>query len=340
MMALARQLMRDSLRKTCIAGCFVAAACGGQIPESEPVVFDGPIDLQRGASSILIHRQLPVGTRMRVQGQFRNHRRTVAKDTGYVLGQDVENLQMAYDIIKTVLDVDLYGSPKRVRYEVVGVKSSRADIPPFEALGEHRAVHLQDPAADEVSFSAGQVFDIEWGEGGKVSMVAGKLSASERAVLTDPFGPAYELWLEQELAYMFGPKQRQRVGDEWEIDLKRAQALLVSVSNLKPPIKISGGAKFAQVEKIGGIQVQKIEGWARAEGDLRTKVTKKIHASNSRIELRYAGVFPVDLNLPPLEHDWNFKCDDNLIVEVNDTLGDIHTDQSIEHQTRIMELRR
>lgn len=340
-MAIARQIVCDWLRKTCVATCFVVSACGGQIPESEPVVFDGPIDLQRGAGSILIHRPLPVGTRMRVQGQFRNHRRTVAKDTGYVVGQDVDNLQMAYDIVKTVLDVDLYGSPKRVRYDVVAVKSSRADIPPFEALGEHRAVRLQDPAADRVSFSAGQVFDIERGDvDWKVSMIAGKLSAIERAALTDPFGPAYELWLEQELAYMFGPKQRQRVGDEWDIDLERAKDLLVYVSNLKPPIKIIGRAKFVGIDKIGSIQVQKIEAWARAEGDLRTQVTKKIHASNSRIELRYAGVFPVDLNLPPLEHDWTFKGDDNLIVEVNDTLGDIHTDQWAEHQTRITELRR
>jgi hypothetical protein len=316
-------------------------ACGGASSAERDALLDTPVDMYRGASSILIHRPLPTGTSIRVQGVFRKHRRVTATSSGYVVHQQTDNLQMAYDLGKRFVEVDLNGNPKRVRYDVAVIESSDADLKPFAALGEGRVVRLQGPGADRVFSSGGQSFDVELLDGKrKISMLGGQLSPVERLAVLDPFGPGYELWLERQLARMFGPKEPQREGNEWDIDLDLARGLLVTFGDLAPPMKITGKATFVGIEQSEGVPVQRVEAWIKGEGALRTDITKKIHASNNRIELKYSGLFPVDLSLPPVAHDWVFKAKGNVIIEVSDVLGDIEQETRFEHQSRITEVRR
>jgi len=321
-------------------GCVALAACGGaQVPESQPLLFEGPFDPNHGASSILMHRPLPVGTRMRTEGLFRYHHRTAATSNGFLVNREDDNLQLAYDVAKTVIDVDLDGNPIRVRYAVSAVQSSDADIAPLDALVEGRAARLHE--SNQVATSGGQVFDLAWDDAAvKVSMVSGALSDVERKALTDPLGPAYEFNTERRLAHMFGPQGVHREGEDWEIDLELAAALLSSVGTLEPPLEVSGRATFASSDDIAGVPVQRIQAWARAEGTLAAEFKFKTRAKNASMELRYSGAFPVNLNLPPLEHDWTFTGKAELIVEVYDRLGEVRVDTVSKHQSRITQITR
>jgi hypothetical protein len=322
----------------CTFACFLVSSCA--VPEHDPLM-DVPVNMQDGTSSIVMHRPLPVGTRMHVQGVFKHYHRVTAKGSGFVFNEEVKRLQMVYDLKKTLLDLDLSGDPKRVRYEVSSVESSDADIPEFSALGERRSTHIHGPERDQVYFSAGQQFDLAWVDGHtKIAMRQGSLTPVEEAVLTDPFGPAYELWFEAQLAHLFGPKQTKRIGDHWDIDVTSAKVLLDQLGDLVDVKSVSGQASFVSTDRIGAIEVQRIEGFIEATGKIRNSVTYKIRANNNRVKLKYSGAFPVNLNLPPVEHTWSLKGEGQLVIEINDDLGDVRFETLGEHQSRLLDVQR
>src|SRR5262249_141227 len=158
-----------------------------------------------------MHRPLPVGARLRTQGTFRGHRRTIATRNGAVLRLEADNIQLEYDLSKSVMDVDLNGDTRRVRYTVNRVTTSDPDLLPQDGGGEHRTARLAGAAQPNVASSSGQVFDLQLQEGKlAVSLLGGELNRLERKALVDPFGPGYELTMEKMLAAMFGPQQPQR----------------------------------------------------------------------------------------------------------------------------------
>jgi hypothetical protein len=306
-------------------------------------VFEGSFDPNRSASTILMHRPLPVGARLRTLGTYRNHRRAVTTRNGTVIFVDADNLQLDYDVTKAVMDVDLHGDTKRIRYTVNAVTTSDADLLPRDAVGEQRSARLHGAVPPHVESSAGQVFDLQL-QDDKIawSVLGGELNRREFKALSDPFGPAYELGMEKVLASMFGPRQPQREGDEWDIDLElAAQVLQAAASSLEAPLKVTGRASFVARDEIAGIPVQRIEAWARAEGTLRVQLDgKKLRFNRSVFELTYKGAFPVDLSLPPMDHDWTFKGDSHLVGEPSEQLGELHIDVLTQHHCRIAELRR
>lgn len=319
-------------------------ACGGGA--GGDATLDTPVDMHRGASTILIHRPMSVGTRLHVQGLFRKHRRKTGLANGYVVWQDNQNLELLYDLSKTLAEIDLDGFPKRVRYDVGFVESSDADVPPQAAMAEGRVARLRPSdqgtlLEGNVFRSGGQSFDFRRVDDEyKVAMLAGTLTSLERSALTDPLGPGYEMWFEAELAHLFGPKEPQREGNQWEVDLERAADLLARFGELAPPLKVTGQATFVGKEKMNGIPVQRIEATIVGEGALAHELTAKIHANINRVELKYVGLFPVDLSLPPVEHDWKIKAKGHMVVEIGDFLGDLQFEQMAEHQSRILEVRR
>jgi hypothetical protein len=319
-------------------------ACGGSA--GSDAGLDTPVDMYRGASTIVIHRPMSVGTRMHVQGLFRKHSRKTGLANGYVVWQDNQNLELVYDLSKTLAEVDLDGFPKRVRYDVGFVESSDADVPPLTAMAEGRAGRLQHTDLGKmfegnVFRSGGQSFDFRRSDGNyKVDMLTGALNPLERSALTDPLGPGYEMWFEAQLAHLFGPKEPQREGNEWEIDLERAGDLLARVGELAPPMKVTGKATFVGTEKINDVLVQRIEATLVGEGGVKHAITAKMHANIHRVELKYVGLFPVDLSLPPVEHDWKLKGKGHMVIEIKDFLGDLHFELMAEHQARILEVRR
>jgi hypothetical protein len=319
--------------------CWLLSACGGSA--GSDALLETPVDMYRGASTILIHRPLPVGTRLQVQGNFRKHLRKTGLANGHVVWQDKQNVHLRYDLGKTLTEVDLDGYPKVVRYDVGFVESSDADLPPLAAMAQGRVARLQGPDAAQVAQSGGQSFDFRRVGGQyKVSMVMGALSEVERRALTDPLGPGYEMWFEGELARLFGPKEPQREGGDWEIDPERAGELLEHVGELQPPMKVTGKATFVGKEKVNGVTVQRVEAWIVGEGGVRHAITAKMHANINRVELKYTGLFPVDLSLPPVEHDWKVKGRGHMVMEVSDFLGDLQFELDTEHQIRIVEVRR
>src|SRR5688572_5551772 len=97
--------------KNFAAFLLLLTACGGGLSEGGDAGLDTPVDMYRGASSILIHRPMPVGTRLHVQGVLRKHRRFTVMANKFVLHQEDQHLQMAYDVSKTLAEVDLNGNP-------------------------------------------------------------------------------------------------------------------------------------------------------------------------------------------------------------------------------------
>lgn len=319
---------------------FCAACSAERAMDSDPLL-NVPVDMNAGASSLVLHRPLPVGTRVHAQGVYRKHHRVTALASGYVVKEENENLQIAYDLQKTFLDIDLMGNPKRVRYGVVAIESTNEDLPAMAALGEGRAVQINAPNAGRLFSSGGQELEISTNEGQReITVRSGELTAVERQALSDPFGPGYELGFEQELARLFGPKEPKRVGDEWDVDLVRARALLERLGELVHVSKITGRVTFAASEKQGNLSVHRIEAWIKGEGKIAHKLTYKVRANTNQVELKYTGVFPVDLSLPPISHDWTVKGTGHLVVEVNDILGDIQFESLSEHQSRVVDLQR
>lgn len=327
--------------KQLAAICVLTAACSGEhVVERDPLL-DVPVDMQSGTSSIVFHRPLPLGTRLHVQGVYRKHHRVTALASGYVVNQELTNLQMAYDLNKTFVAVDLDGYPKRVRYDVALVESTDADLPPIAATGEGRAGRIHDPNEDRIFASRGQQFDIQRIAGEyQISMHSGVLSQVEHEALTDPFGPGYEFWFETQLALMFAPKAPKREGDEWDIDTERAGALLGIMGDLVDIKKVTGRATFVSLERVGNIPVQRIHASIRAEGKVAQQLTSKIYANNNRVDLDYTGLFPVDLSLPPFEHDWTVKATGQLVAQFRDDLCDIEFEALSEHRSRVLEVRR
>lgn len=318
-----------------LAACLFITACGA------PAEADGPVDMYRGASTILIHRPQPVGTRVQAQGVFRRNRRLSVIVNGFVGGQENANLQLIYDVNKTLVEVDLSGNPKRMRYDVTTLQATDADLPPVAAMREGRVVRLQEPGATQMLTSGGQSFSFDLVDGqSKLTMIKGQLTKVESEAFTDRLGPGYELGLEAELARMFGPKHPQREGNEWDIDLDRARDLLIEVGELGPPMKITGKATFVGFERIGDVQMQRVEAWIRGEGSLKLPRKEKVSANNNRVELKYSGLFPVDLSLPPVEHFWSSKAKGQVVLDVGEALGDIQFEQLFEHRSRIVQVRR
>ncbi|HYJ10839.1 MAG TPA: hypothetical protein VEX18_17575 [Polyangiaceae bacterium] len=324
-----------------VVGCIHFSACGAGVNAESDSALDVPVDMHRGASPIAIHRPLKAGMRLHVQGVMRKHRRITGVANGVVVNQQTNHLQLSYDLNKTLLDVDASGNVKRVRYQVGFVESTDAEAPPFAALSQGQVARLQGASAAQTSSSSGQIFDFERvGDQPKVAMVSGTLTPVERVALTDPFGPGYELWFEGELAQLFGPKEPQREGGEWDIDVERARQLLVLAGELSPPMTISGKATFVGLEKVGDVKVQRVEAWVKGEGGLHIEEQRKIHANINRVEVKYVGLFPLDASLPPVEHDWQFKAKGHVVMEISDVLGDLQFESRLEHQSRILEVHR
>lgn len=299
-----------------------------------------PIDPLQGTSSIVIHRPQAVGTRVHQQGVFKRHRRMTALSSGYVVHQELANLQLSYDVAKTLLEVDLDGTPKRERYEVSVINATDADVP-TAALGQGGIVRLRGPTADAFSSSGGQVFDLARRSGKmRVTMLQGQLHPVEEGAITDPLGPGYELWFEEELARLFGTKTPRRIGEEWDVDVERAALLLDDVGELVKATKITGRATFVGVEKVNGVDVQRIEAWIKGRGEVRNEITTKKFANNNDVEVKYVGLFPVDLGLPPVEQDWTVKGKGHIIALVGDDVGDVEFETTYEHLTRVLEVRR
>jgi len=321
--------------------CLGALACAASHDEGRDPLMDVPIDPLRGTSSIVIHRPLPVGTRLHVQGVYKKYHRTTGKNTGWVVAQDVDQVQLGYDLTKTFVDVDLDGDPKRVRYDVAEIASNDLDAPQFTELGERRSTLLHSPEMDRMQVSGGQQFDFFYGQGKyTILMHAGSLRPIEEAVFKDLFGPFYEFRLERMLAHMFAPKGPKRIGDHWDVDLDDARLILERMGELTEAAHVSGQATFMGTERVFGIPVQRIEAWIKGEGKLRHEVTYPIQANHNLVELKYVGIFPVDLNLPAISHDWSLKGKGQLVVEHGDDLADIHFDTLCEHQSKVIEVRR
>jgi hypothetical protein len=299
-----------------------------------------PIDPLAGTSSIVFHRPQAVGTQVRQQGIFKSHHRVTALSSGYVVHQELGDLQLSYDLAKTLLEVDLDGTPTRIRYKVSVINASNADTP-SAAVGQGGIVRLQGPQAAQATSSSGQVFDLARREGHtKVTMLKGQLNEVEEDAITDPLGPGYELWFEEELAHLFGTKAPRRIGEEWDIDLERATFLLERVGQLAKPTKLSGKATFVGVERLNGVKVQRIEAWIKGEGEVQNEITFKKFANNNLVDVKYTGLFPVDLALPPVEQDWTVKGKGHIIAQINDDIGDIVFETSYEHATSVSEIRR
>lgn len=329
------------VRLVWLAGCLLASGCGGGLSKEAESSLDAPVDMYAGASKISIHRPVSAGMRLHVQGVLRKNRRFTATANGFVAGQQTNYLQLAYDLNKTMLEVDAAGNATRVRYDVSSIESTDADLPPLAGLGRGQVVRLQGDDKPQSYTSGGQIFDFErLGEGPKVSMISGKLSEVERLALTDPFGPGYELWFEGELGRLFGPKDPQREGAEWDVDLALAQQLLALGGELEAPTHVSGKATFVGLEKAGEVQVQRVEAWIKGEGGVRLTEKRKIHANINRVDVKYVGLFPVDPKLPPVEHDWSLHAKGHIVMEVSDILGDVQFDSKVEHQSRVLEVRR
>lgn len=329
---------------TRIASCLAFLAlvfCVGCEKKSDlDPLISVPIDPLEGTSSIVIHRPQAVGTRVRQQGVFKSRHRTTALSSGYVVHQELANLQLSYDVAKTLLEVDLDGTPKRQRYEVAVIDATDADVP-TAALGQGGIVRLRGPGADAFSSSGGQVFELARRDGkSRVTMLKGQLHPVEEGAITDPLGPGYELWFEEELAHLFGSKSPRRVGEEWDVDFARAALLLDSVGDLVKATKISGKATFVGVERVNGVNVQRIEAWIKGRGEVKNDLTTKKFANNNDVEVKYTGLFPVDLGLPPVEQDWTVKGKGHIIALVGDVVGDIEFETTYEHLTRVLEVRR
>lgn len=317
------------------AGC---ASAHGSAGETD---LESPVDMHRGASTILIHRPMPLGTSLHVQGVVRAHRRTTALTNGFVAHQDSEHLQLVYDVTKTLAEVDLGGYPKRVRYAVGFIETTDADLPPMAAMAEGRVVRMNVPGSGQVYQSGGQLFDFQRVSGEyRVEMLSGALANVEKRALTDPLGPGYELWFEGELARLFGAKEPQREGSEWDVDPERARQLLIRIGKLEEPITLTGKVTFVSKEKVGDVPVQRIEAWIRGDGGVPHEITHAVHANTKRAEIKYTGLFPVDLGLPPVEHSWKVTAKGHLIVEYADALRDIQFQESFEHDSRILQVRR
>lgn len=321
--------------------CSLAGGCGGGLSKEAESSLDAPVDMYAGASKIAIHRPASAGMRLHVQGVLRKNRRFTATANGFVAGQQTSYLQLAYDLNKTMLEVDAWGNAKRVRYDVGSIESTDADLPPLSGLVRGQVVRLRGDDEAQPYVSGGQRFDFErFGDGPRVSMLSGTLTEVERSALTDPFGPGYELWFEGELGRLFGPHEPQREGAEWDVDLELAKQLLAVGGELEAPTSVSGKAQFVGLEKAGEVQVQRVEAWIKGEGGVRMPEKRKIHANINRVEVKYVGLFPVDPKLPPVEHDWSLHAKGHVVLESGDALGDVQFDSKVEHQSRVLEVRR
>jgi hypothetical protein len=299
-----------------------------------------PIDPRQGTSSIVLHRPQAVGTRVRQQGVYKKHERTTALSSGYVVHQQIDDLQVTYDVGKTLMDVDLDGTPSRVRYEVGVLNYTDQDLP-TEMLGQGGIVRLHGPNASQYSSSSGEVFDLlRSGAALKINMVKGELPPAERAAITDPLGAGYEVWFEEALAHMFGPKAPKRVGDEWNIDPKLAADFMDTMADLIEPSLVTGTVTFVGIERINDVNVQRVEAWIKGKGKMRNEITYKIFANNNDVDVKYSALFPVELGLPPVEQKWSVKAKGHLVAEINDQVGDVEFDNGYEHLTRVVEVRR
>jgi hypothetical protein len=209
------------------------------------------------------------------------------------------------------------------------------------ALDQGRIVRLQGPGETSTFRSGGQQLEMRRTEGVRdVHPLVGTLTKLERRVLNDRFGPAYEMGLEATLAKMLKPPGPQREGSEWDVDLERATDMLTALGDLEAPTKLTGKAKFERLEESEGVPCYRVSAVLRGEGRLHTEITYRILSNNHAVELHYTGLFPVDLALPPVSHEWKFKAKARFVVEVNDVLGDTLAEWGFSHQSRVMEVRR
>jgi hypothetical protein len=333
--------VRVGRAKAFAAACLLVSACGGSAGSGTDL--EAPVNMYQGASPIRLHRPPSVGTRLHVQGVMREHHRFAILVNSVVLDQDVGHLQMVYDVNKTVAEVESNRDVKRVRYQVGFIETTEADLPPMAAMSQGRVARLNEPGSDQVHQSGGQVFDLHRDvEGPRLAMVSGALSKAEREAFAESLGPAAEVTFEAELQRLFGPKEPQREGAEWDFDVVRAKQLLIEAGELAEPIQMTGKVSFVGKEKVGALPVQRIEAWIKAEGQLKLpeKLNRKTHANINRVELKYTGIFPEDPSLPPVEHDWKVQAKGHVVTEMDDILGDVQFDASYEHQSRTVEVRR
>ncbi|MEP7051330.1 MAG: hypothetical protein ABJB12_13305 [Pseudomonadota bacterium] len=321
--------------------CLWAAGCSS-VHEAQPEpLMNVPIEPLQGTSSIVFHRPLPLGSRLRVQGVFKEYHRITPKANGFVVAEKVEHVQLAYNLTKTFLELDLDGDPTRMRYDVAEIASNDARIPDFNGLGARRSSLLHTPDMDQLAWSRGQQYDIALHDGKfEFKLGAGKFSPIEQEVLTDTFGPPYELWLEEALGHLFAPKGPKRVGEQWSIADKWAARLLERCADMGKVSHVTGQATFVGTERVGAIAVQRVEAWIKGEGKLREALTYPIRANNNNVEIKYIGLFPVDLSLPAVSHQWSIHGKGQIVVEVNDALGDIDFETMLEHESQVQEVTR